>query len=60
MILIKISNSFDLGYAYEAPTNTQLLNQSIKTNEFFFRIKLDKNEKEDLPEKTNNKLNVPL
>ena len=53
MILIKISDSFDLGYAYEAPTNTSLLNQSIKTNEFFFRIKLNKNEKEDLPEETN-------
>ena len=49
MILVKISNSFDIGYAYETPTNTSLLNQSIKTNEFFLRIKLNKNEKEDLP-----------
>tara|TARA_B100000767_G_scaffold275756_1_gene315095 strand:+ start:1261 stop:2070 length:810 start_codon:yes stop_codon:yes gene_type:complete len=49
MILVKISKSFDIGYAYETPTNTSLLNQSIKTNEFFLRIKLNKNEKEDLP-----------
>ena len=52
MTLVKISKSFDIGYAYEAPTNTSLLNQSIKTNEFFLRFKFEKNEKEDLPEKT--------
>ena len=29
-----------------------VLNQSIKTNEFFLRFKFEKSEKEDLPEKT--------
>ena len=52
MTLVKISKSFDIGYAYEAPTNTSLLNQSIKTNEFFLRFKFEKNQKEDLPDKT--------
>ena len=54
MTLIKISKSFDIGYAYEAPTNTSLLNQSIKTNEFFLRIKINKAEKKDPPKKTND------
>ena len=54
MTLVKISKSFDIGYAYEAPTNTSLLNQSIKTNEFFLRIKINKAEKKDHPEKTND------
>ena len=55
MTLVKISKSFHIGYAYEAPTNTYLLNQSIKTNEFFLRFKFNNNDKEDLPEKTKNK-----
>ena len=54
MTLVKISKSFDIGYAYEAPTNTSLLNQSIKTNEFFLRIKINKAEKKDPPKKTND------
>ena len=54
MTLVRISKSFDIGYAYEAPTNTSLLNQSIKTNEFFLRIKINKSEKKDPPKKTND------
>lgn len=54
MTLVKISKSFDIGYAYEAPSNTSLLNQSIKTNEFFLRIKINKAEKKDPPKKTND------
>jgi len=54
MTLVKISKSFDIGYAYEAPTNTSLLNQSIKTNEFFLRIKINKSEKKDPPKKKND------
>jgi type IX secretion system PorP/SprF family membrane protein len=54
MTLVKISKRLDIGYAYEAPTNNSLLNQSIKTNEFFLRIKLNKAEKKDLPMKTND------
>ena len=52
MTLVKISKRLDIGYAYESPTNNSLLNQSIKTNEFFLRIKLNKAEKKDLPKKT--------
>lgn len=54
MTLVKISKRLDIGYAYEAPSNNSLLNQSIKTNEFFLRIKLNKSEKKDLPKKTND------
>lgn len=52
MTLVKISKRLDIGYAYESPINNSLLNQSIKTNEFFLRIKLNKAEKKDLPKKT--------
>ena len=51
MTLVKISKRLDIGYAYESPINNSLLNQSIKTNEFFLRIKLNKAEKKDLPKK---------
>ena len=54
MTLVRISKSFDIGYAYETPTNTSLLNQSIKTNEFFLRIKINKAEEKDPPKKTND------
>jgi type IX secretion system PorP/SprF family membrane protein len=51
MTMVKISKHLDIGYAYESPINNSLLNQSIKTNEFFLRIKLNKAEKKDLPKK---------
>ena len=54
MTMVRISKSFDIGYAYEAPTNTSLLNQSIKTNEFYLRIKINKTEKKDPPKKTSD------
>ena len=54
MTLVRISKRFDIGYAYETHTNTSLLNQSIKTNEFFLRIKINKAEEKDPPKKTND------
>ena len=54
MSFVGIKNYLDIGYAYEAPTNTSLLNQSIKTNEFFLRIKINKSEKKDPPKKKND------
>ena len=47
---LSISNKFDLGISHRSNSsfsaNTSLLNQSIKTNEFFLRFKFEKNEKE--------------
>ena len=55
MTLFKISEIFYIGYAYETPTDKSLSNLSIKTNEIFLNIKLNKSKKEILPKETVDK-----
>ena len=52
MTLFKISEILYIGYAYETPSDKSLSNLSIKTNELFLSIKLNKSKKEILPEET--------
>ena len=57
MTLFKISEILYIGYAYETPSDKSLSNLSIKTNELFLSIKLNKSKKEILSvpeEKVNN------
>ena len=54
MTLFKISEILYIGYAYETPSDKSLSNLSIKTNELFLSIKLNKSKKEILPEETAN------
>jgi len=37
---VNITGGIDIGYAYETPTNQELIGQQIKTHEIFFRIRL--------------------
>ena len=52
MTLFKISEILYIGYAYETPSDKSLSNLSIKTNELFLSVKLNKSKKEILPEET--------